>query len=354
MTQLSQHFTQWLAQNANSLNEHNDETDALLARVAEEGVFKIGVPETEGGAGGSNQQAVEITQHLANYSLVAGFISWGQRTVIYSLLKSQNPKPKALWLNDLLSGKLSGGSGLSNAIKFLSGIEELQVKIRETDGKLVLNGRLPWVSNLSKNGFVTVFVAGYETEDKPPVIIALPSNAKGVTRSEELALNGVQGSNTVAVELDNVELSPDWILSDDAQSFIASIRPVFLANQCAMAFGLAEKALNEVEKTLESNRSILEKEYRSQRATLTQLQTELAQGLENESIFIDNPKALFQIRIAVVDVVAQSLLLELQATGGRGYLAQGGSDFIRRWKEGAFLPVVTPSVLQLKTILQAA
>ncbi len=33
-----------------------------------------------------------------------------------------------------------------------------------------------------------------------------------------------------------------------------------------------------------------------------------------------NPKELFQARIDIVNVVAQTILLELQASGGRGYL----------------------------------
>lgn len=353
MAQLSQKLIDWLEQHANELNNNNEYADELFQRLVAEGFFKIGVDEAFGGVGGTVQQAVEITQKVANYSLVAGFISWGHRTVIHNLLKSANPKPREMWLADLLNGKLSGGSGLSNAVKFLSGIEELQVKIVEKDGKTVLQGRLPWVSNLSKNGFITVFAAEYADKSKPAVVIALPSNAEGVVRSEELSLIGVQGSNTVSVLLNDVALNPDWILADNAQEFIAQIRPVFLAHQSAMAFGLAEKSLAEVEKTLSGNRVILSAEWQVQSDKLKQLQSELAQGLENDS-FIQNPKALFQIRIDVVDVVTQSLLLELQASGGRSYLTNSGSDFIRRWREGAFLPVVTPSALQLKTILRGA
>lgn len=352
MAQLSQHLTTWLTQHANSLNDSNELADELFQQLISEGIFKVGVPEAFGGVGGTAQQAVEITQQLASYSLVAGFISWGHRTVINNLLKSENPKPRELWLADLLNGKLSGGSGLSNAVKFLSGIEELQVKISENNGKLILNGRLPWVSNLSQNGFITVFVAEYSDKSKPPVIIALPSHAKGVVRSNELALVGVQGSNTVAVTLENVELDPDWILAENAQQYIPQIRPLFLAQQCAMAFGLAQRALTEVEKSIAGSRSILQPEFEAQTAKLAALQTQLAEGLAKTDYFVENPKALFQIRIDIVDVVSQSLLLELQASGGRGYLQNGGTEFIRRWREGAFLPVVTPSVVQLKTILQ--
>ena len=74
----------------------------------------------------------------------------------------------------MLVGNLSGGTGLSNAVKFLSGIEELQVKIIEKDGKRYLQGRLPWITNLTAKGFVTIIAAEYENGSHAPIIVALP------------------------------------------------------------------------------------------------------------------------------------------------------------------------------------
>lgn len=351
MSSLSADFIHWLDQHANSLDQSNQYADELFQRLAQEKVFKLGVPEALGGLGGSVQQAVQSIQEIATHSLTAAFISWGHRTLIENLLAGSNPAPRQRFLADLLAGKLSGGTGLSNAVKFLTGIESLQVKIVEQAGKLHLQGRLPWVTNLSQQGFVTIFAAEYADGTKPPAVIVLPHTAKGLTRTDELQLVALQGSNTVGLVLDNIELDPDWILAEDAAQYLAQVRPAFLGLQCAMAFGLAEKALAEVEQALSGNRSILTAEWQAQKDKLHCLQQQLVDGLAQADYFISHPKALFQIRIEIVDVVAQSLLLELQASGGRGYLQHGGSDFIRRWREGAFLPVVTPSALQLKTIL---
>ena len=353
---LSTEFIEWLNQHAAEIDQSNQYADELFKRVAQEGIFKIGVPEVLGGKGGSFQQAIEAVREISTYSLTAGFISWGHRTLIQNLLSSKNSLPRERWLDDLLNGELSGGTGLSNAVKFLSGIEELQVTIVEEGGKRYLQGRLPWITNLKESGFITIFAAEYADGSKPPVIVVLPYNANGVTRTKELSLVALQGSNTVAVELNHVELDPDWIIAENAGEYLAQVRPTFLGLQCAMAFGLAARSLAEVKKSLDyvDNRSVLRPEYDEQVQKLANLEHRLAEGLNQSNFFIDNPKALFDVRIEIVDVVASSLLLELQASGGRGYLQNAGSDFIRRWREGAFLPVVTPSVLQLKTILQAA
>ena len=40
--------------------------------------------------------------------------------------------------------------------------------------------------------------------------------------------------------------------------------------------------------------------------------------------------------------------LELLASGGRAYSRNGGLGFARRWREAAFIPIVTPSLTQLE------
>jgi heme oxygenase len=44
--------------------------------------------------------------------------------------------------------------------------------------------------------------------------------------------------------------------------------------------------------------------------------------------------------------------LELQASGGKAYLTAYGEGFARRWRESAFVPIVTPSLVQLRAELQ--
>ena len=67
--------------------------------------------------------------------------------------------------------------------------------------------------------------------------------------------------------------------------------------------------------------------------------------------FVAEPWALFEIRIALAEVANAAVQLELQASGGAAYLKPGGAGFARRWREAAFLPIVTPSLVQLKTEL---
>ncbi len=70
--------------------------------------------------------------------LTASFISWGKEPLLM-ILKSANPYFKDHYLKELLS-EYAGATALSNAVKFLSDLEELNVSIVEEDGQLYLRG----------------------------------------------------------------------------------------------------------------------------------------------------------------------------------------------------------------------
>lgn len=354
MSYFSKEFINWLDTNANIIDKNSGEiANQLLKKIANEGVFKIGVPQEFGGDGKNDkQEIINFLSELGSHSLTAAFISWGHRTFIENILVSENSYARENWLPDLISGNLSGGTGLSNAMKFLSNVEELNVLIKEENGKLYLNGRLPWVTNLRSDNFVAVFVAGFENNSKKPIVLTVPSTAKNLSRSDDLQFVSLQGSNTASVIFENVELDKNWILSDDAPKFLSEVRPSFLGFQFGLAFGLANRCLEEVEKTLNTNRSILKNEWEKQQNSLNNIKENLKNGLKNYNYFIKNPKELFQLRIDIIDIVAQCLLLELEASGGSGYFKNSKSSFMRRWNEGAFLPIITPSAVQLRIILE--
>lgn len=353
MVQLSEDFISWLTEQADILDREScPAANQLLSKVAAEGIFRIGVPKEQGGSGGSREEVIRALADLGHHSLTASFIAWGHRTFIETILASDNPYPRETWLADLLTGKRAAGTGLSNAVKYLSDIEELNVTIFEEDGKLYLRGRLPWVTNLRSDSFLAVFAAGFEDKTKKPWIITIPSEAEGLSRSKDLEFVSLQGANTAALTFDKVALDDNWILSKDAPAFIAETRPSFLGYQFGLAFGLADRSLAEVATSLDnSSRSVLSDDYKANLAALNKIKTALYRGLGEEGYFIKHPKELFQLRIDIIDVVAGSLLLELQASGGQGYFKKSPSSFIRRWNEGVFLPIVSPSAVQLRHIL---
>ncbi|MDB5980948.1 MAG: hypothetical protein JWQ69_1963 [Pseudomonas sp.] len=340
----------WLDTHAQALDLGTCEPEQVLPQLAAADVLRIGIATDQGGLGGDVAEAVEAVADVARHSLASAFVFWGQRAFIEYLVHSPNLRLREQLLPNLLDGTLAGATGLSNAMKFLSGIEALQVRATAQEDGWSLDGRLHWVTNLRKSGFVVAAAIELEQGSKP-FILAIPDAVSGLLRSDDLQLMGLQSSNTAALDFRQVELSRDWLLHDDARQFLPAVRPAFLGLQCGLSIGLARRSLEEVETHLQGARSVLADELREQRERLELAVSDLKHGLL-DGRFLTQPAALFRLRIALAEAAASAVQLELQASGGKAFLSEHGSAFARRWRESAFIPIVTPSLVQLRAELQ--
>lgn len=342
-------FGQWLDANAEAIDRGQCEPQRVLSQIAQSQLLRVGIDPALGGSGGQITDAVEAIAAIASRSLATAFVCWGQRAFIEYLLQSPNAGLRQRLLPALLSGELAGATGLSNDMKFLSGIETLQVRGRPLEDGWDLEGRLHWVTNLRKSGFVVA--AAIEDEGGgAPFVLAIPSDAQGLERSDDLQLMGLQSSNTAALAFHQVQLPRDWLLHDNAREFLPRVRPAFLGLQCGMAIGLARRALEEVQGHLHGRASFLDEARQVLGARLENTVSELKQGLLDER-FKEQPAALFKLRITLAECAADAVQLELQASGGKAYLCEYGEGFARRWRESAFVPIVTPSLVQLRAEL---
>jgi alkylation response protein AidB-like acyl-CoA dehydrogenase len=346
----------WLDAHAEAIDTEQELAAEILPRLGRAGVFRIGVPAHLGGTGDTVGDAIEAVANVAEHSLAAAFVFWGQRTFIEYLLQSSNETLRTRWLDALLRGELAGATGLSNAMKYLSNIEPLQMKARLLDNAGVhqqwtLDGSLPWITNLRPEGFVAAAAFDHASQDSnvPPSIFVIPHDAAGVVRSVDLDLIALRASNTAALRVEGAVLDDTFRITADAPAWLARVRPGFLGLQCGMSIGLARRCLAAVGETNAGSRAAVEDEAAHLARELDDLTHRLKDGVL-KGIFVATPAALFEIRIALAAVVEAAVGLEVQVTGGRGYLrGQGGTA--RRTREAAFVPIVTPSLVQLKNQL---
>ncbi|HJR29610.1 acyl-CoA dehydrogenase family protein [Pseudomonas citri] len=347
---LNEALSRWLDTQAQALDLGDCNTQQVLSQLAAADVLRIGISPRLGGSDGTIADAVEALAEVAGHSLAAAFVFWGQRAFIEYVLQSPNTALRERLLPSLLSGELAGATGLSNAMKFLSGIEALQMRARASAAGWILSGRLHWVTNLRKSGFVVAAAIEHE-EGGSPFVLAIPDTTPGLQRSADLQLMGLQSSNTAALDFAQVDVGREWLLHEDARVFLPAVRPSFLGLQCGLAIGLARRALLEVEAHLQEGRSILLEPLQEQREHLEHTVGALKSGIL-DGRFLTQPAELFRLRIALAESTADAMQLELQASGGKAYLSEYGSSFARRWRESAFVPIVTPSLVQLRAELQ--
>ena len=344
------HLNHWLHMHADQLDQSSQLAETVLPALAGDQLLRIGVPQEHGGAGGDVRDAIDAIAKVAEQSVTAAFVFWGQRCFIEFLLQSENRALAERRLPGLLAGTQAGASGLSNAMKFLSGIEQLQITgARHADGLLV-DGGLAWVTNLRKAGFVAA-AAVAPNDGAAPVIVAFDSGAPGVQRSEDLDLVALRGSNTASVKLAQVHIAAADIISDNAPAWLPQVRPSFLGMQCGLSIGLARASLAQAAQISAGSRNQLSPRIEALQSTLEAAVATLLDGV-HDGRFKTQAPAMFRLRIQLADVLQQALMLELQAMGGRAYLNAEQQGFARRWRESSFIPIVTPSLTQLQAALQ--
>ncbi|WP_341318727.1 acyl-CoA dehydrogenase family protein [Paraburkholderia sp. IMGN_8] len=342
-------LSNWLDSHANALDLDQSRAGEVLPALAHADIFRTGVPIALGGSGGTIATAIESVIGVAQHSLTAAFVLWGHRTFIEYVVQSSNSKLRDRWLPPLLAGEIAGASGLSNAMKYLSSIELLQMRASRTPTGWSLSGNLPWITNLRREGFLAA--AAFEDADGAPAsIFAIPHNADGVQRSDDLELIGMRASNTAALRLEGTTLDDQYRITDDARTFLTQVRPAFLGLQCGMSIGLARRALAAVADAGAGSRTAIQAEANDTATKLTRETGQLLVGV-TDGHYLRHPSHLFELRIALANTVNSAVSLEVQAAGGRGYLCNPG-DTARRVREASFIPIVTPSLVQLKTQLE--
>lgn len=343
----------WLQAQAEQLDLDRELASEVLPQLMKAGLLHIGVPTDIGGSGGTILDAIEAVATVAEDSLAAALVFWGQRAFIECLLQSDNTALRARLLPSLLNGGLAGAVGLSNAMKFLSNMEELQIlaKALPSPGgaqRWQLTGKLPWVSNLRAEGFVAA-IATDHADGRVPSIFIVPHEVPGVIRGDDLDLVALRASNTAALRLEGAELDERSRLTSAAPDFLARVRPNFLGLQCGLSIGLARRSLKAVYDAGPTAQATLGEDARIIQTELHWLVADLSDGISKGELYA-KPAQLFRLRLLLATLVDEATLLEVQATSGRGYI-RGQSDVARRRREAAFIPIVTPSVLQLRSLL---
>lgn len=348
---LSEAARDWLDTHADALDADDSLAAAVLPLLAHSGLLGHGVAVPFGGHGDALSEAVEAIAQVASRSLAAAFDFWGQRVLIQLLMETDNHGLRERHLPTLLAGEGAGASGLSNVMKFLSGIESLNIDaVAAPGGGWTLRGTVPWCTNLRKEGFLAAMAVARD-DGEPPMVVALPAGRPGLRRSPDLDLIGLRGTNTASLQLDDVAFGTDDLLARRAPDFLPRVRPAFLGLQCGLSIGLARASHAAARGRLGAGRHVLQAPLQGLGQRLDATVGALKAGVDSGR-FVAAPHELFRLRLDLHECVQQALQLELQASGGRAYHRDVPGGFARRWRESAFIPIVTPSVTQLQGELE--
>jgi alkylation response protein AidB-like acyl-CoA dehydrogenase len=343
-----------LAELADDIDRRGIYPKSILLRLGELGAFKLHmVMEGQRADFGAAIQAIAEVSRVCG---ATGFMMWCHDVCGLYMEQSGNPALNGRALLDHAVANTLGATGMSNPMKTYAGIETFLLKARPVRGGYVINGALPWVSNLGPDhyfGAVAVVEAGDDSQGGAPpreVMFIAHCNGQGVELRNCPSFAAMEGTNTFAVRMTDHFIGADQIVADPVRPFIGRIRGAFILLQCGMGLGVAQGAIDsmwQVERQLGHVNEFLEDRPDELQAELDTL-TERTLALARTPYATDK-----EFLIDVLDVRAHASELALRAAqsallhqGARGYLMSSAVQ--RRVRESHFVAIVTPAIKHLR------
>jgi alkylation response protein AidB-like acyl-CoA dehydrogenase len=296
--------------------------------------------------------AIRAMAEVSRVCGATGFMMWCQAVCGLYLQQSGNPALMGALLERHATGLGLGGTALSNPMKSYAQIESLLLKATPVDGGYIVNGTLPWVSNLGPDHYCGAIAAVQNTDgsSSKEVMFLLRCDAPGVELRECPSFSAMEGTGTYALRLKDVFVGSDNIIADPAKPTIARIRAAFVMLQCGMAVGVTQGAIDSiwaVEAQLGHVNQFLDDRPDALQAELDGLTARVMKLAETP---FDGSTEFF---IDVLDARAHGAELSLRAAqsalmhqGARGYLMSSAVQ--RRVRESHFVAIVTPAIKHLR------
>ena len=338
-----------LAELADDIDRRGIYPKSILHRLGELGALKSHMAEP--GKPADYGLAIATMAEVSRVCGATGFMVWCHDVCGVYIEQSGNPALGGELLARHANGQTLGATGMSNPMKTFAGIETFLLHAKKVDGGYVVNGTLPWVSNLGPDHyFGAVADVAVDGVAKSEIMFLVRCDAPGVELRNCPSFSAMEGTNTWAVRLTNYFVGSDLMIADPVRPFIGRIRAAFILLQTGMGLGVAQGAVDSmrvVERQLGHVNEFLDDRPDDLQAELDDLTARIMQLAKTP---FGTDKAFL---IDVLDARAHASELALRAAqsallhqGARGYLMT--SDVQRRVRESHFVAIVTPAITHLR------
>ena len=325
----------------------------FLHKLGEAGGFAAAVPTTHGGLALGLAAQIDVITRVGRECGSTAFLVWCQSTCAHYLLRSPNEAVRERHLSAVTRGEVLAGTGMSNTVKHLAGIENIHLKARREGNGYVVSGALPWVSNIGEDHLAIVAAS---VEDGGYVMFAVRGDTPGVTLRPCPEFSGMEGTQTLNIRMKDVEIPAEDVLArpDQFAAYMQTIKPGFVLGQLGMGFGVIEGSLRtigesnvtiaHVNQFLDDQGTDLAREAAALQANARQL---AAQADRSEAALID----VLRLRLAASELTLRAANSAVLHAGAKGYLMRHPAQ--RRLREAVFVAIVTPALKHLRKEIQA-
>ncbi|WP_310447622.1 acyl-CoA dehydrogenase family protein [Thiobacillus sp.] len=324
---------------------------AFLKKVGTLGGLGSLTPVAHGGTANGLKHAIQLIKEVSKECVSTGFLLWAEYALQWYVVNSSNQALAAEMLPLMARGEVLGGTAQSNSMKSCAGIEEARLKAKRVEGGYVINGVLPWVSNIGVDHY---FHMGATLPDMPGLVIGLMhGSTPGLTLLQNAHFIGMEGTNTFACQFRDVFLADAKVVchADEFNAFRDRTKSAFILLQMGMGLGLidacvammkrADKQFGHVNRFLDVQADALEAELDAARAATYAL----AEKIERDGS-APHVKATLQLRLAGGELSLKAAHAAMLHLGAKGYLSNNAAQ--RRLREAYFIAIVTPAIKHLR------
>ena len=319
------------------------------------GAFSHAVSSDHQGSGKGLRVAVQSIEEISKDCLSTGFIAWCQVACTWYLQNTENTELQQTLLPGIAAGKVLAGTGLSNPMKHFADIEKIALTATQVDGGYVVNGMLPWVSNLGPGHY---FGIAAKLADSDEYMMAIASDdLEGMTLRCNAHFIALEGTGTYSCVFRNVFIPDASVLAAPCENYVACIRPGFILTQVGMGLGLtascieqmrrSNKRLGHVNQFLDEQVEDLEEDLHLARVNTYALADQLndCTGVADKALI----RGIIQARITAAELSLRSSQAAMLHAGARAYVH--GNPVERKMREAYFVAIVTPALKHLKKML---
>jgi alkylation response protein AidB-like acyl-CoA dehydrogenase len=295
--------------------------------------------------------SIDAMSEVAEICGASGFMTWCQAAFVWYIANSDNDALKSKLLAKAASAQILGGTGLSNPMKSFYGIEKLKLKGKRVEGGYIVNGGLPWVSNLGPDHY---FGSICELSDGQRGMFVADCADPALSLMDCDPFLAMDGTGTYGLLFKDVFVPDDMVLAHDAMAFVKKIRAGFILLQAGMAVGIIRDCIETMQKTKTQlghvNKFLTAQQPEDFSAILDTLDQEvrgLASTPYEESD--DYWRRVVASRLEAGDATMAAAHATMLHTGARGYLMSHRAQ--RRMREAYFVGIVTPATKQLRKML---
>ncbi len=327
--------------------------ETVIRELGALGAFDAAVSRQFGGRETGLAEQIEITRRIAGYCGSTAFITWCQSTSAWYLQHAPNAAVREKFLAPVSRGSLLSGTGMSNTVKHLADIERIHLQATRDGDTLVVNGSLPWVSNLG-DGHIVIVAASIENEGY--AMFAVECKQAGLALKPCPDFSGYEGTRTFNLRFADVRVPAEHVLAQPAQfrEFIRRIKPGFILGQIGIGLGIVDSSLKIIRDsnlTHEHVNVFLDDQYDDLKAELDAY----ASATRNMATLADTDQSdllpVLQARAAASELGLKATQSAALHAGAKGYLMRHAAQ--RLLREALFVAIVTPALKHLRKEIRA-